>query len=132
MKTKILFLTVLLYGCSPKFSSVTGYYLSYCLLYGDPGVQLNLYQDSTFRYKFAQLDKIITGTWSLNRDTVILHSSSFDEKYNKPLMPIRKNTNLVNVDMYIVKKGKLYEINKDGLSKRCYLTKYINQQLYIP
>jgi hypothetical protein len=66
---------------------MTGTYKSTCILQLRPEVVLALNPDSSFSYQFAYLDKQITGSWVLNKDTIFLFSEYFDSKYNRPLTP---------------------------------------------
>ena len=105
-------------GCSTQKLKST--YKSSCFLYNKTELELILNSNSEFSYKFAYLDEEIKGKWERKADTLFLYSSKFLEKQEN-LTPKIKNTDFIGLDKYLIKKGKLHLINKDGVSRSCYL-----------
>lgn len=99
-----------------------GNYKSSCLLYGKTELKLKINNDGTFEYNFVYNEETVFGKWSIVGDTLILNSNQFLIERDS-LSPKIKNTNIDNVDKYLIKRNKLVAINKSGLNKNCYLTK---------
>lgn len=105
-------------GCSNQ--KLHSAYKSSCFLYNKTELELKLNSNSDFSYKFAYLDEEIKGNWERRADTLYLYSNKFLEKQEN-LTPKIKNTDFNGLDKYLIKKGKLYSINKKGVSLDCYL-----------
>ncbi len=99
-----------------------GNYNSSCMLYGKTELKLKINKDGTFAYNFLYNEETVYGKWTIKSDTLILNSSQFLAKRDS-LSPKIKNTDIENTDKYLIKRNKLFVINKSGLSKNCYLTK---------
>lgn len=125
MKCIIFCFTLVLISCSPLSNKqIAGKYISYCILYNQPSLQITLKKDSTFYYKRPLVNQEITGYWTTTKDTVFLKSEVFETSYvnsQSELSPKLKNTDLENRDAYLRKGKKLFAINKSGVDKECYL-----------
>ncbi len=108
---------------SVKISS--GKFKSSCYLQTRTELILTLDSDSTFKYEFAFNDEKIVGYWNLQKDTLVLRADKFSETRDR-MSPKIKNTDLIDMDLYLVKKNKLYPINKEGVAKECYLEQIKN------
>jgi hypothetical protein len=121
MKKQIngIFLIGILCGCASS-SIKHGLYKSKCQLYDLSALKLNIKPDQTFQYYFASNDDTIIGTWQVKQDTLFLISNKFLEK-REPLTPKIKNSDLVNIDAYIIKGKVLKLINSVGVTDDCSL-----------
>lgn len=118
MIRKYLFLTLfILISCKPNVNPL---YKSTCILYGESELFLTLEKDNTFIYKFRYNDEIINGYWSVNKDTLILKSDRFEQVLDS-FTPKIKNSDIDKLDKYLIRGKKLFLINKDGYTKKCYL-----------
>jgi hypothetical protein len=126
MKCKLLLIVCLLcIGC--RNTNVRyGSYASSCFIQAETALLLDIHSDNTFQYKFAYNSSLITGEWSVHKDTLIMKSSEF-QLFHNIMSPIIKNSSFEGKDPYIFKKNTLYTINKAGLSKECRLI-YINSR----
>lgn len=120
MKNTYLLIGALFFvGCSTiKPTKIVGTYKSTCVLYTEPEVIATFNSDNSFIYNLPFKEQA-TGKWFLNGDTLVLHSEKFQTK--DPLAPSYKCTDLEgNRDAYLVKGKKLYPINKEGHTRKCY------------
>ncbi len=113
----------LLLGCNTQ--KIHTIYKSSCRLYDKNEIELLINSNTEFTYKFAYLDYDIKGNWKKNADTLILYSDKFTEK-QEDFTPKIKNTDFIGLDKYLIKNGKLFAINKNGVSQSCFL-KSINK-----
>lgn len=109
-------------GCSIiKPTKIVGTYKSTCVLYTEPKVVVTFNPDNSFVYNLPFKEQA-TGSWYLNGDTLFLHSEKFQT--TDQLAPSYKYTDLEGKkDAYVIKGEKLYAINKEGITKSCYLKK---------
>ena len=112
------YLTVfLLVSCKPTVYSL---YKSKCYLYGESELILTLREDKTFNYEFRYYDEVIKGNWLVKKDTLILKSDRFEQTLDS-FNPKIKNSDIDKLDKYLIKGKKLFILNKDGETNKCYL-----------
>jgi hypothetical protein len=115
-----LVLTGLFASCTRK---LTGVYKSTCILQTYPDVVLTLKPDSTFTYDIAYLPEKVSGKWTARRDTLFLYSDHFQKGIPAPLTPKHKISDLADKDAYVVRHGKLFILEVNGVKQECYLKK---------
>lgn len=135
MKKRLIILCViqisLFSRCTVQKDVLIGQYVSDCILYNEPNLLLQLNNDEKFAYSLAMLEDTVYGTWHLSNDTLILSSKYFSDEYKETrfsgmpvdLTPSFKFTDRKDVDIYLVKRKKLYPIDKTGQIKDCILNK---------
>ncbi len=119
MKTVFYLIFFTLASCSVQ-KGLQGDFMSSCNLYNQTSLKLTLNENGEFQYHFAYNDEIVKGKWILSGDTLILNSDKFLIKRD-PISPKIQNTDLADVDKYLVKQNKLFVINKTGMDKNCFL-----------
>ena len=117
IKTFTYLTLFLIVSCKPTVYSL---YKSKCYLYGESELILTLKEDKTFNYKFRYYDEIIYGNWLIKKDTLILKSDKFEQILDS-FTPKIKNTDIDNLDIYLIRGKKLLIVNKDGETNNCYL-----------
>ncbi len=118
----ISILSLLLTNCK---SSIKKVYYSNCILYGKPEYKLIMKDSLNFEF-ISSFNDSIKGRWKINKDTLILESNSF---LKSDLFDINKDSILKNVkytvyekqEKYLIKKKRLFLINKNGIDENCYL-----------
>ncbi len=128
--SKIVFciMTFLLISCK---TSLQNSYKSNYMLYGKPSTILNLNDDNSFQYFFRYNQNEIKGDWKRIKDTLILTSDIFNIKNDTLLRPKVKESDFENVDKYLIKRKKLYLINKNGVDKKHFLYLNLDDKLEI-
>lgn len=136
-----LIASLFLGGCGiTQNKRLPGHYTSSCYNLGFPELEVNLYCDYTFKYKYAHDPEIILGKWEIKTDTLLLFSEIFERKtvsigefsdfiiansdsLDCPYMTNGQYTQMDHMDAYLVKGHKLYRLTKRGHIKNCYLIK---------
>ena len=121
-------LTFLLISCK---TSLQNSYKSNYMLYGKPSTILNLNDDNSFQYFFPYNQNEIKGNWERIKDTLILTSDLFNIKNDTLLRPKVKESDFNYVDKYLIKRKKLYLVNKNGVNKNHFLTLNLDDNLEI-
>jgi hypothetical protein len=120
MKVALYFsLFILTLSCNVQ-KKLQGSFRSSCNLYNQTSLKLTLIENGEFQYQFAYNDEQNKGKWEILNDTLLLESAIFLEK-REALSPQIKNSDFTGVDKYKIKKNKLFVINKNGISNKCYL-----------
>ena len=127
MKTSdILVFLVVFSACTFRFDKTESTFSSTCILYGSPDLVITLYSNGRFEYKMPYVEDI-NGSWTQIKDTLVLTSERFsavNPSEAKPANIYNKYTDLEgDKDQFLIKGKKLYAINKNGVSKKCELTK---------
>jgi hypothetical protein len=108
-------------------NQLPGTYQSICVLYDRmPEVVLTLNSNNTFSYRLPYIEDKIEGTWTTDKDSLVLTSDYFSNfGTSEPMTPIRKYTDVPGKkDIFIIRGKKLYAANRKGeLKKSCYLEK---------
>lgn len=112
-----------LFACAPKKNRIIGKYKSTCILHLYPSVILTIDSASQFEYQFAYLKEKIKGNWVIKKDTLFLYAEIFKKQIADPLEPIHKNTDLKEMDAYLIRRNKLLKLSINGVDKSCYLEK---------
>jgi len=97
-----------------------GSYKSTCTQYHQAELILDLQANNLFSYRFANNPNLISGSWFVVNDTLILKSGHF-KTLSDTLFPITKMTDFPNQDKYLIKDRKLFILNKEGKSNVCFL-----------
>ncbi|HTF05343.1 MAG TPA: hypothetical protein VK826_15040 [Bacteroidia bacterium] len=108
----LLFLFVFLFSLFTGFTEVCGKY------YGDKngfGVEIKLYDDSTFRYTRSDEFpvEVSEGTWVLRNDTVIMNSTPCKDPEALQHVPVRTYLTITD-GRYVYRKNSLTPIGSNG------------------
>lgn len=116
----ILLLCILLSSCTIKLEEGVRLQSS-CWLHIYPDLIIKLEKDS-FEYDLAYVDKPVTGTWKIIRDTLFLSSDEFitDNEFVKK----KYTTFNSNSDAFLIRGKKLFGIDSTGMhNSDCFLFK---------
>ncbi len=134
-----LILIYSLIGCGVmRHDNVSGKYVSLCRNLGFPELEAKFNEDHSFIYKHTHDPDLITGKWTIKKDTLFLYSKNFEvetssigelvdyvitnpDSTNLPQVFNGQYTSAKGRDVYLIRGKRLYPMTIDGFSKNCIL-----------
>jgi hypothetical protein len=135
----LLIISHSLIGCGMmRRGNVSGKYVSVCKNLGFPELVVEFNEDHSFIYKHSHNPDLITGKWTIIKDTLFLSSKNFEAEISSigglvdyvitnndstdvPCVYNGQYTSAKDQDIYLIKGKKLYPMSKEGFSKNCVL-----------